>query len=90
MRVEGATEAVLLLSAASSFNGYDKSPSREGVDPEIRTGRDLAAAARRDFADLRGRHVRDYTALFNRVSLDLGHNGAWHACCVSSSWACSC
>ena len=74
LRVAGATEAVLLLSAASSFNGYDQSPSRAGVDPAIRTQRDLAAAVRRDFADLRARHVADYSALFSRVALDLGHH----------------
>jgi alpha-L-fucosidase 2 len=79
LRIEGASEAVLLLSAASSFNGYAKSPSREGVDPTLRTTRDLAAAARRDFADLRGRHVADYSALFGRVSLDLGHHAAQEA-----------
>ena len=78
-RVEGATEAVLLLSAASSFNGYDKSPSREGVDPAQRAEQDLAAAARRDFTDLHARHRKDYAALFGRVTIDLGHNSAQEA-----------
>lgn len=72
LRVEAATEAVLLMSAGSSFNGFDKSPSREGVDPAIRTSRDLRAAASRDFGTLRSRHVADYQALFERVAIDLG------------------
>src|ERR1035441_8582732 len=73
LRIEGATEAMLIMSAGSSFNGFDKSPSREGVDPAIRTVRDLRAAASRDFTTLRARHLADYQALFGRVTIDLGH-----------------
>ena len=76
VRVEGATEAVILLSAGSSFNGYDRSPSRDGVDPAVRTTRELAAAAAQPFATLRERHVRDYQALFKRVALHLGGDPA--------------
>ena len=76
VRVEGATEAVLLLAAGSSFNGYDRSPSRDGVDPAVRTAADLRAAAGRPFSALRERHVRDYQALFNRVTLQLGGDPA--------------
>ena len=72
LRIESATEAVLLLSAGSSFNGFDRSPSRDGVDPALRTTRDLAAALPRPWAELRERHARDYRALFDRVSLTLG------------------
>jgi len=76
VRVEGATEAVLLLAAGSSFNGYDRSPSRDGLDPAVHATRDVRAAAARTFADLRERHVRDYQALFNRVTLQLGGDPA--------------
>ena len=71
LSIEGATEAVLIVAAGSSFNGYDKSPSREGVDPAERTGRDVRAAAARDYAALRDRHVADYRSLFDRVTLRL-------------------
>jgi alpha-L-fucosidase 2 len=73
LRIEGATEALLLLSAGSSFNGFDKSPSRDGLAPAIRTTRDLRAALSRDFTTLRARHVADYQKLFGRVTIDLGH-----------------
>ena len=33
LRVTRATSVTLLLSAATSFNGFDKSPGREGKDP---------------------------------------------------------
>ncbi len=69
--VEGATEATLLVTAASSFNGPDKSPSRDGLDPSLRTKHDLREAAAQTYATLRERHLTDYRALFNRVSLRL-------------------
>ncbi len=76
LTVTGAGEAVLVLAAGSSYNGFDKSPSREGVDPSVRTRREAAAAARKSFVQLRGAHTQDYAALFNRVSLRLGTPGA--------------
>ncbi|MEI6074993.1 MAG: glycoside hydrolase family 95 protein [Verrucomicrobiota bacterium] len=73
LRVEGATEAVLLMSTGSSFNGFDKSPSHDGLDPGIRTAQDLRAALSRDFTTLRAHHVADYQKLSGRVTIDLGH-----------------
>jgi alpha-L-fucosidase 2 len=72
LEVRGANEVVLLLSAATSFNGFDRSPAREGVDPDGGAQRMLAAAATRPFAALRDAHVSDHTRLFGRVRLDLG------------------
>jgi alpha-L-fucosidase 2 len=71
-RVERADSVTLLVCAATSFNGFDKSPGREGKDPAIQAARQLEAASRRSYADLLRRHVRDHQALFRRVSIDLG------------------
>ncbi|MGH9889545.1 MAG: glycoside hydrolase family 95 protein, partial [bacterium] len=76
LRVDGATEAVLFLGAASSFNGFDKSPSRQGLDPALRTTRDVHAAARHAFSVLRARHTQDHRALFDRVALVLAGDPA--------------
>ena len=76
LRIEGASEATVFVSAASSYNGPTKSPSREGVDPALRTTHDLREAAAQSFAALRERHLADYTALFNRVSLRLDGDAA--------------
>jgi len=75
LRVRGATEALLILSAATSYNGFDRSPSRDGVDPSQRAQADIANASARTFAALRERHVTDYRGLFDRVSLRLGTPG---------------
>ncbi|HRT07946.1 MAG TPA: glycoside hydrolase family 95 protein [Candidatus Paceibacterota bacterium] len=71
--VEGADEAVLVLSAASSYAGFDKSPSRAGPGvPARKAEAFLRAAQRRTFDQLAARHGEDYRPLFDRVSLSLG------------------
>ena len=72
MTVEHAGSVTLLLSAATSFNGYNRSPGRQGNDPApIAAGR-LVGAARKPFDELLRAHVADHQRLFRRVSLDLG------------------
>jgi len=72
LQVMAATEAVLIVSAGSSYNGFDKSPSRAGVDPSIRAAADLRKASRKNFNTLKQRHVADYCNLFKRLSIQLG------------------
>ena len=42
------------------------------MDPERTTAKWMKAAARRNFSSLFARHYKDYAALYNRVSLQLG------------------
>jgi alpha-L-fucosidase 2 len=72
LTVENANAVTLLLSAGTSFNGFDKSPGREGRDAAAEALRPLAAAVKHSPADLLARHLADYQALFHRVTLDLG------------------
>jgi alpha-L-fucosidase 2 len=75
LEINGAKEAVLILSAATSYNGSQKSPSREGIDPSIAAKRDLVAAAGKSFKELKTRHLQDYHGLFQRAALHLGKTG---------------
>jgi len=72
LRVSAAKDATLILAAASSFNGFDQDPVREGAAAEGRTATVLQAAADRGYAGLWKAHQRDYQALFGRVTLELG------------------
>ncbi|WP_276483344.1 glycoside hydrolase family 95 protein [Paraflavitalea pollutisoli] len=74
--VTGADAVTLYLAEATSFNGFDKSPGKQGKDPGIEAGTNLKKALNLSWAQLRQRHVADYQALFNRVKLDLGTNVA--------------
>jgi len=76
LHIAGADAVTLIVSAATSFNGYDKEPGAQGVDPAALSKKYLAAAARKRYPALRGRHVKDYAGLFRRVSLDLGPSPA--------------
>lgn len=72
LHVESATSAILIFSAATSFNGYDRNPATEGSKPSSIAEEFLAAALSKSYKELWERHQSDYTALFARVSLDLG------------------
>ncbi|MEA2734197.1 MAG: alpha-L-fucosidase 2, partial [Humisphaera sp.] len=63
---------VLILTSGSSFNGFDKSPSKQGADPSAQAKKALAAASQKSYAQLRDAHVSDYRALFDRVAISLG------------------
>ncbi len=72
LHIENSTDVTILLSAATSFNGFRKSPSRAGVDPSVRARADLNAASRKSFVVIRDAHRADYRRIFDRVSLSLG------------------
>ena len=72
LHVTGASEAILLVAIATSFNGHDRSPSTDGRDPGPIAAASLASALTRSWQDLRRAHVDDHRALFDRVALDLG------------------
>ena len=76
LEVRGADEAVLFVSAATSFNGFDKSPGRGGRDADAAARRPFAASTVKPFVALRDAHVTDHARLFGRVRLDLGEPAA--------------
>jgi alpha-L-fucosidase 2 len=66
--VEGAQEAVILISAASSVVDYTDISG----DPVADCDRSLAQVRRRPWEELLAAHQADYRRLFCRVFLDLG------------------
>ncbi|WP_239696903.1 glycosyl hydrolase family 95 catalytic domain-containing protein [Paenibacillus oryzisoli] len=69
--VKGADAVTLLLTAATSFNGFDRDPALEGLDPRPRCDAWLNEAAKLSYAELRERHISDITLYFDRVKLEL-------------------
>jgi len=68
IHIAHGTEVLLFVSAATSFNGFDKCPDKDGKD-ENKLAKDyLDKAAARSFASLQQRHVADYHHFFDRVS----------------------
>lgn len=74
--LRNATEATLYVSVATSFNGFDKNPSSDGLD-EVGIGKEhLKSAFTKTYIQLKKRHVADYQKYFNRVALHLGKTTA--------------
>jgi alpha-L-fucosidase 2 len=71
VKVSDASQAVLLLSAGTSFNGFDKDPFREGRDEKEIAGKHLAAASARNYDDIKKAHIDDYKSYFDRVTFTL-------------------
>jgi alpha-L-fucosidase 2 len=71
LHVRGATEVVLFIAAATSFNGFDKCPDSQGLNEDALATAALRAASGRSYATLLRRHLADYQPLFNRATLTL-------------------
>jgi alpha-L-fucosidase 2 len=69
--VKNATEVTIYLSAATSFNGFDKCPVSEGKDEHKLASGYLNTAAQKSWPTLLQRHYADYYHYFNRVSFNL-------------------
>src|SRR5699024_10354303 len=60
----------ILLSAATDYLN-ERSKNWKGEDPKAIIDRNLLAASKRSYAQLKSNHIKDYHSLFNRVSLKL-------------------
>lgn len=72
LNVDNATEAVLLLSIATSYNGFDKNPGTQGKNEIALAEGYLQKNASKNFSSLQKNHTTDYRKYFDRVYLDLG------------------
>ncbi len=72
LKVAGGTEATIILSSATSFNGPFKSPGLEGKDYVKIAKNDLNKALKKGGKKLKKNHIEDYQNLFNRVAIRLG------------------
>jgi alpha-L-fucosidase 2 len=71
LQISNATEVILFLSAATSFNGFDKCPDKEGKDEDKLARGYLDKAIKKSYAALFSTHLTDYGKFYNRVSLNL-------------------
>lgn len=74
IHIKNATEVTLFISAATSFNGFDKCPDKDGKDEQKLTFDYLERALTKSYTTLLNEHKKDYHNFFNRVSLSLNNN----------------
>ena len=71
--IKEATDVVLAVSLATSFNGADKNPATEGKDDKKLAAVYLQQLSTVDFYNIRKAHIADFSQYMKRVSLDLGN-----------------
>ena len=69
--VAEADEVTLIISAATSYNGYDKSPVHQGVNPHKINHDRISRAYLKNYRELLDTHISDYQSLFRRVGFHL-------------------
>lgn len=72
IELDDASKATLVFVAATSYNGFDKDPNKEGKDEKFICDQYLDQLKGRDYKTLLDRHVQDYSSLFSRVNINLG------------------
>jgi alpha-L-fucosidase 2 len=69
--ISNASEVVLLLSAATSFNGFDKCPNSQGQNERQLVQNYLEKTNGKTYAQLFDEHLKDFRQFFDRVSLQI-------------------
>lgn len=74
--LKNATEALIYVSVATSFNDFDKNPYTEGLNDKAIASANLNKAFAKSFDKVKQTHIADYQKFYNRVSLNLGKTTA--------------
>ncbi|MBL7856606.1 MAG: glycoside hydrolase family 95 protein [Cyclobacteriaceae bacterium] len=74
--ISAASEVLIFVSVATSFNGFNKNPVTEGLPHEAIAQEQLRKAQSKSYQQLRQAHLQDYQHYFNRIDLRLGKTTA--------------
>ena len=74
LEVKDASEVIIILAAATSFNGFDKCPDKDGKDEKKITEQHLANSWNKNYNQLKADHTADYKKYFDRVALSINGN----------------
>jgi alpha-L-fucosidase 2 len=69
--VKNGTDVTILVSMATSFNGFDKCPDSDGKDENKLATTYMDAAVKKNWTTLLANHIADYRKYFNRVAFNL-------------------
>ncbi len=74
IQIKDATEAIIYVSIATSFNGFDKDPVKQGKPYKPIAESILQKAMAKNYTAIKKAHIADYRKFFTRVELNLGWN----------------
>lgn len=72
LKVTEADSLTLFVTAATSYNGFDKNPATDGKDYKREFTEHMKSAVSKSFEQLLKEHVEDYANLFARMEISLG------------------
>ncbi len=75
IEVRASKEVIIYVVNATSFNGYDKDPVKEGRDYKSIADNTLSHITSLAYDNLLINHINDYKSIFDRVSLKLSKGG---------------
>lgn len=70
--IKDCTEALMIFSNVTSFNGPYKNPATEGRNYKKDVAARIEAATEYSYEQLMSRHLEDYQSIFGRLEIDLG------------------
>lgn len=73
--ISGADEAIIYLTAGTSFI-QDYANAYKGENPHNLVSLQMDAVAKKDYAEVKARHIKDYKSLFDRVDLNLASDAS--------------
>lgn len=76
LTISDASAVTIYITNATSFNGFDKSPGREGKDPHVEAAAAMQRVQQIPFERLWKNHTTDYQRLFERVSFKIENSSA--------------
>ena len=74
VKVSKANAVTIYLTNGTSFNGFDKSPGLEGINPSLEAINNMKKAFIKPYNLLKTVHLTDYQKLFNSVNFNLEAN----------------
>lgn len=74
LHVMGARTVTILITSATSFNGFNTSPVKNGKNFSAIAAAHMIKASAKPYQALLKNHVRDYQSLYKRVSYQFGSN----------------
>lgn len=71
LNITNASDVILMVTGATSYNGFDKCPDKDGKDESAEVQEYLTKAHKKSYAQLKEDHIKDYQTYFNRLSLSI-------------------
>ncbi|MCX6227335.1 MAG: glycoside hydrolase family 95 protein, partial [Bacteroidia bacterium] len=72
LSVNKADEVEIVLTGTTSYNGFEKNPYTDGKDCNAICATRIDKVRDISFNKLKNRHIKDFSGMFGRVSLNLG------------------